>query len=367
MDTVGPEYQGKFKWLRGVEVPPRDGYPSGLCLALPCNAPCVLKVDPATGQVTTFGHDVISQCGSDSWFYHGGNYVHGSGWVYAIPANAERVLKFHPVTEEVAFLGPRFVGGQKWFGGIIGSDGLIYGVPHNERGVLKIDPSTDEVSLMYLDSGEPLPDGQWKWHGGLRAGHKIYGFPNNADSVLVIDCKAERVYCIGDGRVLQSGRHRIPQDGRYKYLGGSLTLDGRFAYLFPCDAERVLRINCETDELHLVGPLLLEGENKFQNGFTGRDGCLYGIPQRASGVLRIVPSSSEESSSSEDHVDVMDCGPELIGVKDKFEGGVMGADGCIYCIPLRSRTCVKIVPVDASRSFGYKSLVLRNSSEPTES
>lgn len=40
----------------------------------------------------------------------------------------------------------------------------------------------------------------------------------------------------------------------------------------------------------------------------------------------------------------MDCGPSLINVKDKFEGGVLGGDGCVYCIPLRSKVCVKVVP-----------------------
>lgn len=210
-------------------------------------------------------------------------------------------------------------------------------------GVLKIDPTNDDVTLLFLDNGQYLPKGQWKWHGGLRAGDKIYGFPNNANDVLVLNCREGRVYTIGNSNILQSGRHRIPQDNRYKYLGGATTLDKRYAYLFPCDAERVLRINCETDELTLVGPLLLDGENKFQNGFSARaDGCLYGIPQRATGVLRIVPGFLTESG--EDHVDVMDCGPDFNGVKDKFEGGVLGSDGCIYCIPLRAKTCIKIVP-----------------------
>lgn len=34
-------------------------------------------------------------------------------------------------------------------------------------------------------------------------------------------------------------------------------------------------------------------------------------------------------TKGEDHVEIMDCGQDLIGVKDKFEGGVMGADGYI--------------------------------------
>ena len=47
-------------------------------------------------------------------------------------------------------------------------------------------------------------------------------------------------YTVDDPSILQSGRHRIPQDGRYKCVGGASTLDSSMVYLFPCDAERVL-------------------------------------------------------------------------------------------------------------------------------
>ena len=291
--------------------------------------PSILKINPSTDEVTTFGADVIQNCGASRWLYHGGVLAPNNGYVYAIPANAKRVLEFHPGTEEVCFIGPTFESGYcKWFGGILGSDGNIYGIPHNETGVLQIDPRTDQVSVLMQEDGSHLPSGQWKWHGGLRAGNKIYGFPNNADEVLVVQCREgtpPRVYTVGgDSKILQSGRHRIPQDGRYKYLGGALTLDGSFAYLFPCDAEQVLRIDCQTDELALVGCLLLDGENKFQNGFVGRDGCLYGIPQRATGVLRIVPADGKETK--EDHVDILDCGEVRVSIGD----GV-GVESDIFC------------------------------------
>jgi hypothetical protein len=341
MDCIGPSFPGKFKWLRGVEVPPDSDHPSGLCLALPCNATAILKINPATSHVTVFGEEVLGAVLSQStttkgWYYHGGNLA-PNGWIYAIPANANRVVKFHPASEQVVAIGPSWEGPQKWYGGIIGSDGCIYGIPHCHSAVLRIDPRTDDIQLLHHESGSPLSAGHWKWHGGLRAGHKIYGFPNNADQILMIDCASlerPRVYLVGDTQILQSGRHRIPQDHCYKYLGGALDPTGQFAYLFPCDAERVLRINTKTDELTLVGPLLLDGANKFQNGFASAiDGALYGIPQRSTGVLRIVP----DYQSGNDQVDIVDCGEALVGVKDKFEGGVMGLDGRIYCMPLRSK------------------------------
>ena len=101
MEFMEPAFDGKFKWLRGVDIPPRDGflakYPSGCCVALPCNAASILKVNPAAdvsadaAAVYAFGQDVIRGCGSEKWHYHGGNLA-ANGWVYAIPANAERVL-----------------------------------------------------------------------------------------------------------------------------------------------------------------------------------------------------------------------------------------------------------------------------------
>lgn len=76
-----------------------------------------------------------------------------------------------------------------------------------------------------------------------------------------------------------------------------------------------------------------------------------GIPQRAAGVLRVVPPGvrrwdyhGNELSSEREIVDVMYCGDEMAGCKDKFEGGVLGLDSSIYCIPLRAKSFVKVVP-----------------------
>lgn len=341
MDVFGPKFVGKFKWLRGVEVPPNvmndtDNFPSGCCLALPSNAPSVLKINPFNNTVTTFG-DLSNQI-HHGWLYHGGNLT-SDGNVYAVPANATQVLKINPRDETIELIGPIFPGKQKWFGGILASDGCVYGIPQNASSVLKIDPINNCVSVL----GEGLlQDGKWKWHGGIAInnGNKIIGYPNNADAVLVVDVPTQRVYTIGDSSVLKSGRHRIPQDGRYKYLGGESTQDGKYTYLFPCDAEQVLRIDNLTEEVLTVGPYLLEGENKYQNGFTGRDGCLYGVPQRASGVLCVIPPAADR----EEIIDMLYCGDDMVGCKDKFEGGVMGADDNIYCIPLRAKSLLKVVP-----------------------
>lgn len=59
-----------------------------------------------------------------------------------------------------------------------------------------------------------LPDGQWKWHGGLASddGTKIIGFPNNAgkfapikliiltpqDLISCVMCQADSILIIGE-------------------------------------------------------------------------------------------------------------------------------------------------------------------------
>ena len=380
---IGPEYLGEFKvsrelsllflihldvlinfthslplqWLRGVEIPSSvmetndDGSQSGCCLALPCNSKngCVLKITPDNSEVSTFVTGDVSPNVNEGWLYHGGNLAL-DGFVYAIPASANRVMKIDPRKETTEYIGPEYTGKAKWYGGITGSDGCIYGIPHNATGVLKINPTTQEVTILAEGS---LPEGRWKWHGGLASldGTKIIGFPNNADSILIIDVPKQQVYTVGDTSLLRSGYHRVPQDGRYKYLGGSLTRDGRLAYLFPCDAEYVVRFDMETNEIKLVGPRLTEGENKFQNGFVGNDDCIYGIPQRSSGVLRIIPPGVKRYDRNgvalrddDEYVDVIYCGDDMVTCKDKFEGGVLGFDGKIYCIPLRAKAFVNIIP-----------------------
>ena len=56
------------------------------------------------------------------------------------------------------------------------------------------------------------------------AGTIIYGFPNHSDTVLKIDTTTDTCTFVGGPDVLKAGRHRVPQDGKYKYLGGALGL-----------------------------------------------------------------------------------------------------------------------------------------------
>ena len=85
--------------------------------------------------------------------------------------------------------------------------------------------------------------------------------------------------------------------------------------------------------------------------FLGKDDCIYGVPQRSSGILRIIPPgvarygrNGVALSTKEEHIDIMYVGDEMVSCKDKFEGGVLGRDGKIYCIPLRAKVFVVVEP-----------------------
>ena len=58
----------------------------------------------------------------------------------------------------------------------------------------------------------------------------------------------------------------------------------------------------------------------------------------------ILNIDDDGDDSYDEYVDVLPFDKDLVSVKDKFEGGVMGTDGSIYCMPLRARRCVRVVP-----------------------
>ena len=68
----------------------------------------------------------------------------------------------------------------------MGTNGCINGLLQNTTGVSKIDLQTQEISVLVEGI---LSEGHRKWQGGLvlSDGTKIAGFPNNSDSVLLVD------------------------------------------------------------------------------------------------------------------------------------------------------------------------------------
>uniref|UniRef100_A0A7S1IA32 Uncharacterized protein n=1 Tax=Eutreptiella gymnastica TaxID=73025 RepID=A0A7S1IA32_9EUGL len=302
--------RGKFKWLRGARAPNGDFF------GIPSNANVVLRLN-RVGEISTIGDPEILK---GHWKWHGA-VLAGNGNLYGCPCNAERILKIVPGTGEVSLICGPFPGQQKWYGAVVGHDGCVYCIPNNAPHVLKFDPVTETAELL----GD-LPQGGWKWHGAATGGDgAIYGVPAQATSVLKIVPGTGEVRTIGGP---------LPQ-GKYKWGGATRAANGD-VFCFPSDAAQVLRIAMgvpDDRQVGLVGPVFpTTPNNKWQNGFLGRDNAIYGLPCNAEAVLRISEAG-----------EVTTVGGPWPG-KEKWEGGVMAESGVIYAMPQQARAVLRIDP-----------------------
>jgi hypothetical protein len=80
-------------------------------------------------------------------------------------------------------------------------------------------------------------------------------------------------------------------------------------------------------------------KNKWQGGILARDGCIYCIPASGLFVCRI----STDPSITEDEKPIQLLGP-LSSHKDKWQGGHVGKDGCLYFIPENGYRVLKVTP-----------------------
>lgn len=167
---IGPSFEGEYKWLRGVLMS------TGVIIGIPCHADAILCINPTTSTATTIDWDARDPRAPPKgmpWKWHGGQISPDDGCLYCIPQRAEAVLKFDPVTNQATFIGDRYPGRNKWYGGLLGRDGAIYGVNQNHPSILRIDPKTQSTSL----HGN-FPEGGFKWHGGVvGTDGNIYGIP----------------------------------------------------------------------------------------------------------------------------------------------------------------------------------------------
>ena len=338
VSTFGGPFPGKFKWLRGIRAADNCIY------GVPANADTVLKIDPVTQNVTTFGGPFPG-----SWKWHGAVLSPEDGAIYCIPCNAEEVLRIVPGGDITALRrsdgGGPLAGKQKWYGGLLGLDGCIYGIPNCATAVLRVDPRTQEVSTF----GEadlpdtPFGDQKYKWHGGVaHPNGYIYGVPSHSDCVLKIDPATQSVTTFGGP--IASGTYR--PDGKYKYGGAVIGSNGAI-YCLPSDADQVLKIDPDTEEVTLIGPAFDDCHNKWQNGYLAADGHVYAIPCHAEAVLRICCDTDEVTTVPIE--DGFEKGYE------KWEGGVVGGDGCMYCVPQASKTVLKITPAPSPISHATQS------------
>lgn len=355
---IGPELTSngtKFKWLRGISL-------GDVIYGLPCHASDVLRIHVPTRTVTKLpipyeefysGDPKLAQQQRRMiWKYHGGSVSPLDGCIYSVPQSAWHVLKVDPVTDTCSLVGPTLRGKYKWYGGVVGeTDGAIYCVPQNSPHVLRITPTS---ITLHGDYGE----GGHKWHGAAMAANgDIVCVPNNVDRVLIVrpgDPEPALIE-IGDESIIQTGRHR--SDRKYKYLGAMAGTNGR-VYVFPSGSEYVLEVDTVRGRVRNVGPNLRDTgmerifQNKYQNGLTNPfDQCVYGIPLAGETLLRIDCSktaSNHDSNNNDDDGNDVEVTtwplPSPYKTLDKWEGGVICANGLMYTVPNNCKAVLKIQP-----------------------
>ena len=104
--------------------------------------------------------------------------------------------------------------------------------------------------------------------------------------------------------------------------------------------------------VEIINPdLSTHGDGKWDGGVLGNDGCIYAIPFNASRVLRIDPAAPGGAA-----VELI--GPDLsTHGYGKWAGGVLGNDGCIYAVPRNASRVLRIdpaAPVRPSRTFSER-------------
>ncbi|KAK1747043.1 hypothetical protein QTG54_002387 [Skeletonema marinoi] len=276
------------------------------------------------------------------------------------------------------------VGKHKWLGGAISDSGTIYGIPSHSNYVICLSPSTTQdddnesdsdssyqINMLRLPSyitnnakrdGGKHKDHHFKWLRGIISNESLYGIPAwSKDGVLKVnihewskwrEANPSRRIIDGDDDLSNTLVTTIPfpdaddeQQKHYRWAwhGAALNTNSTAIYCIPSNAQHVLKVDLETSTTSYLSipPLphmepahhskLLSGSNKWYGGILGNDNCVYGIPYAAGSVLCIDANTDEVS---------------LLGDfgwnKYNFHGGIKSSKGAIYAFPAHADKVLKI-------------------------
>ena len=228
--------------------------------------------------------------------------------------NATAVLKIDPATDQVSNIGELDPGGFKWHGGVTAPNGCIYGIPSHSDSVLKIDPMKGVVQCIKAPVVPvSIRDGRYKYLGGvLGCDGNIYAMPANAEAVLQINTHDDTVHLIGG-----------PFVGENKWQNGYLAPDNCI-YGIPLRGESVLKISLKPGDVQastVGGPLV--GTDKWEGGVEGPDGALYCMPLRAKSVLKIAPHLQCEADDADStHMPIITSAPDAVDAFEEAEAAI---------------------------------------------
>ena len=132
---VGTLAAGGFKWHGGI----RSGR---YIVGTPSHSTSVLVIDTEENTLTTLDTGLAR---TGRGYLCGGGVSDDRGNVWCVPSDAPCVVKVTPATGGVRILGGLPPGKNKWQGGVLGRDGNVYCIPCDASSVLCIHVHTGEV------------------------------------------------------------------------------------------------------------------------------------------------------------------------------------------------------------------------------
>jgi hypothetical protein len=258
------------------------------------------------------------------------------------------------------------------------TDGCIYGVPANAKSVLclhyvpmsndndgddaaaKKEGAVGEYRMKHIPLPPRVASTRFKWLRGIFAHGYMFAIPSWADCVLCVDVDRywgkrrregeERKTAGGEGDAADSSEDEeivqlidLPAGHKpniWQWHGAGISPDKSAIYCIPSNAEQVLKVDLLSKTTSYIPVQFdparypdfdLSLTNKWYGGILGHDGCVYGIPYRASAVLQI--DTRRDSARM--------IGPQYGSSKYYWHGGI-NVSGRIYAHPSHANTVLVI-------------------------
>jgi hypothetical protein len=240
------------------------------------------------------------------------------------------------------------------------TDGCIYGVPANARAVLCLYPSylpskecntaSDSATAIidgYRMTTIPLPESiascNYKWLRGIFAHGYLWAIPAWANCVLCVDVDAFwKRRPVSDKGIVQLLPLPSKHVGiQWQWHGAGINHEKTAIYCIPSNAKHVLKVDLLSKATSLIpvdgyDPMdypnfSIDTTNKWYGGIVGRDNCVYGIPYRTCAVLKIDCTNDTATL----------IGPDYGTTKYNWHGGIQ-VHGKIYAHPSHANTVLVI-------------------------
>lgn len=294
------------------------------------------------------------------------------------------------------------IGKHKWLGGALDKvSGTIYGIPSHSSYVISLSPPTTtsqnndndsdyQINMLklpsYIINNQHNDGGKYKYHqfkwlrGIIHNNNTLFGIPSwSKDGILMVDIREWSKYIddnplcsriidndelsnrfittipfpemstVAPGNDNDEKQQQQQKHYRWAYHGAAMNTNSTAIYCIPSNARHVLKLDLETlttSYLDIPPPplhhqqhqqeqeeheKLLQYSNKWYGGILGDDNCIYGIPYAAGSILCINANTEQVS---------------LLGNfgwnKYNFHGGVKSKLGSIYAFPAHADTVLKI-------------------------